>query len=230
MHLKSNSIPNLNRRTDIQFENAEIIKLNLGPGPNWKKPDKHWLSVDVDPGLGDIIVNFQDCETIPLKTNSVDCIYGSHVFEHMSIFKTPLIFKELYRVLKKDGIIRLILPDAEKSIMEYINRNEEFELFKRRRERAKKVYKKDYTIFECMREDFLSPSGQIGLLGANSLAHQNAWDFETIQSDLILAGFKIDNIYKMDFQKSNRDDFLFEGTYPSEANEDYRSLYIEAIK
>jgi hypothetical protein len=62
------------------------------------------------------------------------------------------------------------------------------------------------------------------------LAHQNAWDFETIQSDLILAGFDIDKIYKMDYQKSNCDSFSFEGTFSSEANEDYRSLYVEAIK
>jgi predicted SAM-dependent methyltransferase len=218
------------RKSYLQFDSTNIIKLNLGPGPNWKKPDNDWFSVDIDPELGDIVVNFQEFEALPLKTNSVECVYGSHVFEHISIFKTPLIFSDIYRVLKKDGILRLILPDAEKSIKEYVNKNQEFELFKRRKERAKKNYNKEYTIFECMKEDFLSPSGQTGLLGENTLAHQNAWDFETIQSDLILAGFDIDKIYKMDYQKSNCDSFSFEGTFSSEANEDYRSLYVEAIK
>lgn len=218
------------RKSDSQFDSKEIIKLNLGPGPNWRKPDKYWYSVDIDPALGDIVVNFQDFNEFPLKTNTVECVYGSHVFEHMSIFKTPLIFSEIHRILKKGGILRLILPDAEKSIKEYANRNQEFELFKRRKERAKIKYNKDYTLFECMKEDFLSPSGQVGLLGENSLAHQNAWDFETLQSDLILAGFNADKIYKMDYQKSNCNSFSFEGTFPSEANEDYRSLYVEAIK
>lgn len=217
-------------KSDIQFDAADIIKLNLGHGPHWKKPDKDWYSVDIDPGLGDIVVNFQDFETFPLKTNTVECVYGSHVFEHMNIFKTPLIFLKIHRILKKDGILRLILPDAEKSIREYLTRNPEFELFKRRRERAKIKYNRDYTLFEFMKEDFLSPSGQIGLLGEHTLAHQNAWDFETLQSDLIQAGFNIDKIYKMDYQKSNCDHFSFEGTFPSEANEDYRSLYVEAIK
>lgn len=218
------------RKPNLKLDSVENVKLNLGPGPNWKKPNDDWYSVDIDPRLGDIIVNFQSFEALPLKTNSVECIYGSHVFEHMSIFKTPLIFKEIYRVLKKDGILRLILPDAEKSIKEYVNRNEDFQLFKRRKERAKKNYNKEYTLFECMKEDFLSPSGQIGLLGENSLAHQNAWDFETIHSDLVLAGFNSERIYKMDFQKSHSDYFSFEGTFPSEANEDYRSLYVEAKK
>ncbi|MEN3322529.1 methyltransferase domain-containing protein [Mariniflexile soesokkakense] len=209
---------------------VDNAKLNFGPGPNWKKPNKEWLSVDVEPDLGDIIINFKDFEKLPLKDNSIECVYGSHVFEHMSIFTTPKIFREVYRVLKKDGVFRLILPDAEKSIKEYLDGNKEFLLFKRRKERAMANYSRDYTIFECLKEDFLSASAQTNLLGENSLAHQNAWDFETIKSDLILAGFHDNKVKKMGFKNSQVDYFSFEGAYPSEANEDYRSLYVEAIK
>ena len=81
-----------------------------------------------------------------------------------------------------------------------------------------------------MRDDFISPSGQPELLGKDALAHQNAWDFETICRHLQKAGFNHGNIQKVDFQKSSVDYFDFEGTYPSEANEDYRSLYVEATK
>lgn len=209
---------------------SDSAKLNFGPGPNWKKPDDTWLSVDVDPNLGDIVVNFKDFKKLPLEDNSIDCVYGSHVFEHMSIFTTPLVFKEIFRVLKKEGVFRLILPDAEKSINEYVKRNKDFLLFKRRKERAKANYNKDYTLFECLREDFLSPTGQVDLLGKNALAHQNAWDFETIYTDLELAGFDNEKIKKMSFKKSHTNHFSFEGFYPSEANQDYRSLYVEAIK
>lgn len=205
-------------------------KLNFGPGPNWKKPDKSWLSVDIDPSLGDIIVNFQEFEKLPIDSNSVEYVYGSHVFEHISIFKSQLIFDEIYRVLTKNGIFRLILPDTERSINEYIKGNQEFELFKRRKERAKKNQKIEYTLFECMREDFLSPNGQSYLLGKNTLAHQNAWDFETIKTHLIRAKFKENQIFKSGFQKSNINAFNFEGSYVSEANQAYRSLYVEAIK
>lgn len=212
------------------FKITENTKLNFGPGPNWKKPNDEWLTIDVDSNLGDVVVNFQDFEKLPFKDNSVDCVYGSHVFEHMSIFRTPLVFSEIFRVLKKDGVFRLILPDAEKSINEYVKGNSDFLLFKRRKDRARINYNKDYTLFECLKEDFLSPSGQVTLLGKNSLAHQNAWDFETIYSDLVVAGFRNDKIKKMSFKNSQSDYFLFEGTYHSEANEDYRSLYVEAIK
>lgn len=214
------------------FENkvVENAKLNFGPGPNWKKPDDDWYSVDIDPKWGDIVVNFHKFERLPFGDNSIECVYGSHVFEHMSIYKTPLVFSEIFRVLKAGGILRLILPDAERSIKEFVNKNEEYLLFQRRKERARKYYQKEYTLFECMKEDFLSKSGQVTLLGKDSLAHQNAWDFETISSDLVQAGFSPKKIRKMDFQKSQCDFFSFEGTFQSEANEDYRSLYVEAIK
>lgn len=140
------------------------------------------------------------------------------------------MFNEIYRVLNNGGVFRLILPDVEKSIKEFIKGNQDFLLFKRRKERAKKERHINYTIFECMREDFLSPSLQVNLLGQNIFAHQNAWDYETIKMHLIRAGFYINKIKKMEFQKSNFDYFSFEGTYKSEANEDYRSLYVEAIK
>lgn len=206
------------------------IKLNFGPGPNWKKPDDTWCCVDVDSTLGDIILNFQSFETLPLQESSVICVYGSHVFEHISIFKSQIVFNEIYRVLKKDGIFRLVLPDVEKSIKEFLNKNDEYKLFQRRKERAKERYGLDYTLFQCLKEDFLSPSGQSHLLGEHTLAHQNAWDYESILKDLQVAGFQVENIKKMDFKISQCDYFSFEGTYPSEANEDYRSLYVEAIK
>jgi len=108
--------------TENNILGSPPFKLNFGPGPNWVKPDSSWLSVDIEPEWGDIVVNFQDFKSLPLEDESCRCVYGSHVFEHMSIFKTPLIFKEIHRVLIKGGVFRLILPDVEKSIREYINK------------------------------------------------------------------------------------------------------------
>jgi len=215
------------------FELSKVpkpYKLNIGPGLNWVKTDASWLSVDIDPDLAEIVVDFNSFERLPLDNGSVCCVYGSHVFEHMSIFRSQKVLNEIYRVLQDGGVFRLILPDVEKSIKEYIKSNHDFLLFKRRKERALQDRKINYTLFECMREDFLSPNGQEYLLGKDTLAHQNAWDFETIEAHLTRAGFNRNKINKMAFQKSNCDYFSFEGTYKSEANEDYRSLYVEAVK
>ncbi len=206
------------------------MKLNFGPGPHWRKPDGTWYSVDVDPALGDIVVNFQSFESLPMDDATVACVYGSHVFEHISIFKSQAVFNEIHRVLKDNGVFRLVLPDVEKSINEYVKRNDTYKLFERRRERARSQYGQDYTLFQCLKEDFLSPTGQTHLLGERSLAHQNAWDYESIVKDLQAAGFHASKIKKMAFQISQSDYFSFEGTFASEANEDYRSLYVEASK
>lgn len=206
-------------------------KLHLGPGGNWDKPDAHWLAVDIDPDRGDLVVDFGDFDGFPLGDESVAAIYGAHVFEHMSIFTSQVVFDECWRVLQPGGFLRLVLPDVERSIRAYIEGEADFRLFERRRERAAARWKiPDYTLFDCLREDFLSRSAQPALLGAQALAHQNAWDFDALRADLERAGFAADAVQRMDFQETNCEDFRFEGTYPSEANADYRSLYVEAEK
>lgn len=203
-------------------------KLHLGPGPNWTKPDPHWIDVDIDPKRGDLVVDFGQFVSFPLAAESVSCIYGSHVFEHMSIYVTATLFEECVRVLQPGGTLRLVLPDVQRSITEYVAGNSEFELFRRRAERAKKQWGVDnYTLFDCLREDFLSRSAQ-PILGENALAHQNAWDLESITNDLLAAGFS--EVERASFQQSGTSDFSFEGSFPSEANEFERSLYVEATR
>jgi SAM-dependent methyltransferase len=48
---------------------------------------------------------------LPYATESVDKIYCSHFIEHIPPDKGNNILKECYRVLKKGGIIRLVVPD-----------------------------------------------------------------------------------------------------------------------
>ena len=206
-------------------------KLHFGQGAQWKKPSPEWLTVDIDPARADILLDFNKITEIPLPDNSVSCIYGSHVFEHMSIFAAPVVFSECFRVLVPGGLFRLVLPDVRKSIEEYMKGNIDFPLFRKRIDFAKKRFGYDeFTIFEALKGDFLSPTGQPDLLGETGLAHQNAWDYESIVCDLGRAGFSPGKIKKMGFRETDYLDFSFEGTYPSEANEEYRSLYIEARK
>jgi hypothetical protein len=213
-------------------------KIHFGPGEGWVKPSSEWLTVDVDPKRADIVINFNKETKLPLKDETVSAIYGSHVFEHIDIFHAPEVFLECHRILCKGGFLRIVIPDVRKSIIEYINGNTEYSLFKRRALSLRQIIGggggyKEKSLFECLKGDFISPSGQPNLLG-KSLAHQNAWDYEAMVLELKRAGFtdKYDggNISKKSFKESDCPDFSFEGTYPSEANEYERSLYIEAIK
>ena len=48
---------------------------------------------------------------IPLIDNCVDYIYCSHLLEHLTHHQGVNLIKEMYRALKKNGIIRLVVPD-----------------------------------------------------------------------------------------------------------------------
>jgi predicted SAM-dependent methyltransferase len=56
---------------------------------------------------------------LPLKRKSVDYVYCSHVLEHFEKYETLDILKEIKRVLKKNGWLRLVLPDLEKMVGNY---------------------------------------------------------------------------------------------------------------
>lgn len=48
---------------------------------------------------------------LPYADESVDKIYSSHFLEHIGKNEAERVLKECYRVLKKDGMMRLIVPD-----------------------------------------------------------------------------------------------------------------------
>lgn len=206
---------------------AAPYNLHFGPGPSWIKPDNSWITIDLDPDRGDLVLNFRDFEHLSLPDQQVSSVYGSHVFEHVNPHVSNLLFREIYRVLMPGGIFRLVLPDVERSIKAYLENDLEFSLFRRRRDRAKEHWGLDYTAFDCLREDFISRGMQHDLLGARTLAHQNAWDYASLACELNSIGFET---ILSGFQSSVCDAFSFEGTYPSEANEVSRSLYVDAVK
>jgi predicted SAM-dependent methyltransferase len=47
------------------------------------------------------------------KSNTVDLIYASHCLEHFPYHKVQGVLGEWYRVLKKDGTLRLSVPDFD---------------------------------------------------------------------------------------------------------------------
>tara|TARA_R100000935_G_scaffold16940_4_gene33458 strand:- start:19498 stop:20346 length:849 start_codon:yes stop_codon:yes gene_type:complete len=57
---------------------------------------------------------------IPLDDDSMEVVYHSHVLEHFSKKDGEELMKECNRVLKKNGIIRVAVPDLETIAKEYI--------------------------------------------------------------------------------------------------------------
>jgi len=61
---------------------------------------------------------------LPFDDQSVDAIYASHVWEHLTLSTAIQATQECYRVLKPGGTIRLVVPNLRDCVEEYINSNE----------------------------------------------------------------------------------------------------------
>lgn len=123
----------------INMNKPERVLLNLGCGPT--RPQS-WINTDsslnslaqkwpltrkiarrlIKSRLYDSSnVTFQDLNRKwPWEENSVDVVYASHVFEHLKVKTTELFLSEAYRVLKPDGVIRLVVPDLLQLARRYV--------------------------------------------------------------------------------------------------------------
>lgn len=52
---------------------------------------------------------------------SVDVVYASHLFEHLDNKSAALFLKEAFRVLRSDGVIRLVVPDLYQISQKYLD-------------------------------------------------------------------------------------------------------------
>lgn len=120
-----------------------VIKVNLGSGPTgingWSNYDWgvlpllskiYWIRDGlVKLGLLDksYMAKWPEIELvdirkgIPQEDDSVNYIYCSHVLEHFEKSETVTLLHECYRVMKKNGVMRIVLPDLLKLISSYSN-------------------------------------------------------------------------------------------------------------
>jgi predicted SAM-dependent methyltransferase len=89
--------------------------INLGCGDHFHED---WVNVDFNvTGRGVFAHNLN--RGIPFQDDSFDVVYHSHLLEHFSKMNAELFIRECYRVLKENGIIRVVIPDLEQIIVEY---------------------------------------------------------------------------------------------------------------
>ena len=53
---------------------------------------------------------------IPLEADSVECVYTSHMLEHISRDGALVFLSEALRVLKTNGVLRISVPDLRMAI------------------------------------------------------------------------------------------------------------------
>jgi SAM-dependent methyltransferase len=57
---------------------------------------------------------------IPVAEQSADAVYHSHVLEHIDRDAVPTLFGDILRVLRPGGIHRIVVPDLERYVRDYL--------------------------------------------------------------------------------------------------------------
>jgi len=110
---------------------------------------------------------------IPCKTQGADLIFLHHVLEHFSYTDGLQLLRDCRRVLKPEGVMRIVVPDAERLI-----------------ERVQKPHGAGLGHFDEINEECANSSSQIGKLWALLCSgHSAAYDFQALEDALYDAGF-----------------------------------------
>lgn len=107
--LKNNYKTNKNIKRNRRKKNR---MLEIGPGLD-RLPNFETLNI-FDGKDVDYIHNL--AEKLPFDNDSFDIIYASHVLEHVPWYMQKDIFKELFRILKVNGVLEVWVPDGWKII------------------------------------------------------------------------------------------------------------------
>jgi len=111
-------------RPELIYENNDNKKyLSIGSGKN---VDPKWICLDALLHPGITRFEFNETESFPLESRSIEIAYNSHNLEHLNEEVTKNIVKEVDRVLVKNGKFILKIPDFEKVKHAYINNDIKF--------------------------------------------------------------------------------------------------------
>ena len=139
------------------------MKLHLGSG---KRYIPGFIHIDINPFPH--IDYVHDISKLPMiKSNSCELIYFSHGIEYFDREEIKRALKEWKRVLKKEGIIRLAVPDFEALI---------------------KVYKKYKDLNKIIGP--LYGRWEVKSKKKKIIYHKTVYDFKSIKNVLESAGFR----------------------------------------
>ncbi len=105
---------NVNVQDWLNFDASPTLRIQKIPLiGNFLKP---YLNCIFDDKImyGDIV------KGLPIKDNSADAVFCSHVLEHLYLEDFYKALENTYKILKPSGVFRCIVPDLNKYIADYI--------------------------------------------------------------------------------------------------------------
>ncbi|HSX29867.1 MAG TPA: methyltransferase domain-containing protein [Candidatus Saccharimonadales bacterium] len=94
------------------------VMLNVGCGTDYKKG---WVNVDnnSDNNIKQLDLNWDLRNPLPYKDGSVDFIFNEHLIEHLTVEEGQAVLKDLMRVLKPGGVLRIATPNLTEVVEQY---------------------------------------------------------------------------------------------------------------
>jgi predicted SAM-dependent methyltransferase len=115
---------------------------------------------------------------LPFNDAEVDYIYSSHMFEHLTRDELIFVLKECYRVLKTGGVLRIVVPDLEILIKNYLSHKQNNDVMA-----ADKF-------MESLGLHCLRPKKPLFNRIFGGKGHQWMYDFDSLSHRLRMVGFK----------------------------------------
>jgi predicted SAM-dependent methyltransferase len=196
-----------------QLSNKTAIYANIACGSVGLPGD--WINIDY--GQHKNVNHVFDCrKSVPFADNTVKGMFCEHFFEHLDYFnEVPYFLASCYHSLQNGGVLRIVVPDAEKYMIGYCTEGWDY---------LKKVRPLNENLIDgLMGMQYQTKMQLINEVFRQSGQHKYAWDYETMKLALENAGFS--KIYKMDYLKSNDSKLEIDQLIRKP-----ESLYVEAIK
>jgi SAM-dependent methyltransferase len=100
-------------------QDVSPMHLHLGCGPIYLRG-----FVNIDANFVNRVDLWLDVRNgLPYRSNSIDSIYSTHMFEHFFDGELRRLLRECFRVLKSGAGIRLIVPNLGSAIQAYVEHN-----------------------------------------------------------------------------------------------------------
>ncbi len=178
--------------------------LDLGCGPN-VSPDYCNLDFTWRPGVD---VCWDVTKPLPFEDAYVSGIFTEHMLEHIPFESGLALLRECRRILRPGGVVRIVVPDGELYLSEYMKHHSGLQSSMPYADETKRKFGFDTPIVSVNR--LFREHG-----------HQFIWDHETLRAALFNAGFE--RVERRAFQESADPKLLRDSE-----NRRSESLYVEA--
>jgi predicted SAM-dependent methyltransferase len=195
-----------------RYRGRTDLLINVGAGDAGKPG---WINIDGYTAKG---ISFR-CDarrSLPFPDKSARGIFTEHFFEHIDYRQeAPRFLAEARRVLRDDGVLRIIVPDAERYVRAYVEGGWQDLASIRPLDPQRKDFHFGFKYTTRME--------LINVVFRQEQEHKFAYDFETIEMLLKRNGFQ--KIVKQQYGQCLDPDVCID--LPERASE---SLYVDAVK